>query len=304
MFLRSSFPPQRAGINRIELIVVVNLIALASLLLIPACQRARVSDARSQSVNNLKQIGVAAQSFHDGNKRLPFNGITPGAALVNTAGVAYHGNAVSHSPTSGSWLFQISPYIDQQVIFGLSGVAGSAEVPVKFLTTGIQTYLCPGRGRPSFEDGKGPWSDYFINNYINDPANADKPDNPDEKRTLIGIKDGTSNTIFAGHGNIARGDYARSKNVAGSSNIFEGGTQGTMRGGPKWVKGRAPLVSIQRDSDAAPVLGAGGWGGPYPQGALMVWCDGTVRMVPYSTQLNVFGAYLTPTGNEDVALPD
>ena len=54
------------------------------------------------------------------------------------------------------------------------------------------------------------------------------------------------------------------------------------------------------------------WGGPFPQGALFVWCDGTVRMVPYSTSQNpgsatnisCFGAYLTPTNGEAATLPD
>lgn len=299
MFLRSSFPPQRAGINRIELIVVVNLIALASLLLIPACQRhSNGSSARTQSVNNLKQIGIAAQSFHDGNKRLPFNGCDREPADKDD--LKYSAAARSNSPTSGSWLFQILPYIDQQVMFNLNG----NDTTKGFTTMGVQAYLCPLRGRPSYEEGKGPWSDYFINNYLNDAANADRPDNPDGRRTLVGITDGSSNTIFAGHGNVARLDYASSRNVAGSSNIFEGGTQGTMRGGPKWMKGRAPIVWIQRDSDVLPDLTAGGWGGPVPQGALMAWCDGTVRLVPYATPLGVVGAYMTPAGNEDVALPD
>src|SRR5262249_39625432 len=104
--------------------------------------------------------------------------------------------------------------------------------------------------------------------------------------------------------NIATTDYAKTKDVAGSSTIFVGGTQGTMRGGPKWVKGTRPHVMLERDSATPALLAAGGWGGPYPQGALMVWCDGTVRMVAYTTPADVVGAYMTPTGREEVALPD
>ena len=51
------------------------------------------------------------------------------------------------------------------------------------------------------------------------------PNNPDKKRTLDGITDGTSNTICAGQGNIATGDYSKTKGVHGSSNIYAGGTQ-------------------------------------------------------------------------------
>ena len=59
MFLRSSFPPQRSGMNRIEVSVILNLLCFTFLLALPACYRARVSDGRTQSVNNLKQIGLA-----------------------------------------------------------------------------------------------------------------------------------------------------------------------------------------------------------------------------------------------------
>lgn len=278
MFHRSSFPPPRAGFSRVDVIVAVNLLVLATLLLIPACQKVRTPATRTQSTNNLKQIGLAMESFHDVYKRLPMNGTRA---------------ALAKDPTSGSWAFQILPMIDQMPLFNELNATAS-----------VYAYMCPARGRPSVEDGKGAWSDYFINNYLNDPANADRPDNADARRTMLEITDGTSNTIFAGHGNIATGDYPKNKNVAGSSNIFQGGTQGTMRGGPKWVKGTAPKVSLQRDSATPAVLEAGGWGGPYSQGALMCFCDGTVRMIPYNTPADVFGAYLTPTGQEEVQLPD
>jgi len=306
MFLRSSFPPQRAGINRIELIVAVNLLVLTILLLIPACQNHRGrNDGRTQSINNLKQIGLAMHDFFDTNKRLPFNGIAPGTKVKpEGSSLTYYGNAVSDASSSGSWLFQILPYLDQVPMYRLSGKGGSDTIPANLLNTGVSSYICPGRIRQSFEDGKGPWSDYFINNYLNNPTNAGKPDGPDAKVTLLSITDGSSNTIFAGHGNIATTDYSKTKNVAGSSSIFVGGTQGTMRGGPAWVKGQRPLVALQRDSATPVVLAAGGWGGPYPIGALMVWCDATVRQVSYTTRPDVVGAYMTPNGEEKVELPD
>jgi len=288
--------------NRIDVTVLLSVLVMAFLLLLPACQRRIDSGARTQSVNNLKQIGLGMQSFHDFNKRFPFNGIAPGSKFKpEESALTYYGNAVTDSATSGSWLFQILPFVDQQPMYHLSGVAESDTIPASMHNTGVQTYMCPLRGRQAYANGKGPWSDYFINNYINDPVNASMPDNPDVKRTLLGIEDGTSNTIFAGHGNIATTDYAKTNNVAGSSTIFVGGTQGTMRGGPAWVKGTPTRVPLQRDSATPQPTG---WGGPYPQGALMVWCDGTVRMVPYTASPEVFGAYLTPIGAEEVALPD
>jgi hypothetical protein len=158
------------------------------------------------------------------------------------------------------------------------------------------------RGRPPVEINLGAWTDYFLNNYLNDPKNASIPNNADKKVKLEDITDGSSNTVMIGQGNIATGDYAKNAGVFGSTNIFVGGGSGTMRAGMTWAPGHTPTVVLQRDSSLPPNLGGGGWGGPYPQGALMAMGDATVRMFPYS--MNNFGAFLTPTGGEKDGLPD
>ena len=168
---------------------------------------------------------------------------------------------------------------------------------------GFAFYMCPGRGRPDREDGKGGWSDYFINNYLNDPGNAETPDNADAKRQLKEITDGAAYTIFAGHGNISTLDYEKTSGGVGSSNIFLGGTFGTARAGPNWKPGATVSVTLQRDSEEPPDFTQGGWGGPFPQGGFFVFCDGTVRLLQYDMSGQVFGALLTPTGNEKVELP-
>ena len=269
--------------SRVETLVLGNLLVLAIGLLIPACNQIRIRDgnggARMQSTNNLKNIGLAMHSFHDANKRLPYNGTK---------------EAVANDPTSGSWAFQILPYIDQAALF--------ANPTAKNI--GIAAYMDPGRGRQGYITDGPPWSDYFINNYLNDPKNAATPNNPDAKVAFHDITDGASNTLFAGQGNISTADYSKTSEVAGSGSIFVGGTSGTMRAGPTWEKGKPLSVAIQRDSASPPDLAKGGWGGPYPQGCLFVFVDATVRMVPYSTAPTTVGAMLTPTGGEEVVIPD
>jgi hypothetical protein len=262
--------------------------AVAIALCVPSVERVRGVAARTQSTNNLKQIALACHSFHDANKRLPFNGSD--ASPAKFPEVKYSKAAVNGTFVSGSWAFQIVSYIDSSPLFNNIDAHKNA---------GLTCYMCPGRGRPTFENPGGAWTDYFYNNYLNDPLQAAKPDAPDARRTLVGITDGTSNTILVGHGNINTAQYASNANVIGSTNIFLGGTTGTMRAGDN---GKANPTGVTLNRDAAEDPDMGSWGGPFPQGGLMAMGDATVRMLPYSMQN--LGAFLTPTGGEVVTLPD
>jgi prepilin-type N-terminal cleavage/methylation domain-containing protein len=294
---RTVLPRQNKGFTLIELLVVIAIIAILIALLVPAVQKVREAAARTQSTNNLKQICLAFQSFHDANKRLPYNGTT---AAYTVSGVSYGGAAVANNNTTGSGWFMILPYIDQTPMFTAAST-----------TAGIAAFMCPGRGRPSLSTIPGAWTDYFINPYINDGGGNVTAQ--DTRRTMVGITDGSSNTIFAGHGQIIPTQYSLTTGVAGSGAIFAGGTTGTAR------SNTTALQVFARDNNATTAAQAPTyWGGPFPQGGLMGIADGTVRMFPYSmpggtitagvcTPANTpttFGYFLTPSGGEASILPD
>ena len=287
--MRVSTTRLRHGSAKVNLLIAIIVVGLAVALIITAVRKTREAEARTQSINNLKQIGLGMQSFHDGNKNVPFNGadFTVGTANYKTEA------DLNRSPITGSWGFQILPY-----------TISLMHLWPKVREIELWVLYCPGRGRPKREDGKGAWSDYFINNYLNYPDKAEAPDNPRARRNFDDITDGVSNTIFAGHGNLATGDYGKTREVVGCSNIFLGGTWGTARAGPNWKLGAPLHVELRRDSAEPPDFTKGGWGGPFPQGGLFVFCDGTVRTLPYSMSGEVFAALLTPTGEDKIGLAD
>jgi prepilin-type N-terminal cleavage/methylation domain-containing protein len=303
--MRQRLSMRKAGFTLIELLVVIAIIAILIALLVPAVQKVREAAARTQSTNNLKQLGLACQSFHDANKRLPFNGVAANTTIGTTL---YYTQGSSSTFTSGSWQFQILSYIDQTPLFMNAATAPSA---------GLAGYMCPGRGRPTYDTSTGwPWQDYFLNVYINEGVPGTTPTGAaqDTKRTMVGITDGTSNTIVAGHGSIGQAQYSLSTTLAALSGpINLGGTTATCRGGvavPAAVAAGVlpigPAVVLQRDPLAAMVgsMAANTWGSSFAQGGLMGMMDGTVRMFPYSMSLANFGGFLTPSAGEVVTLPD
>lgn len=286
MRLASRLKQRSKGFTLIELLVVIAIIAILIALLVPAVQKVREAAARTQSTNNLKNIGLTFHSFNDAVKRLPFNGTKVAAGGDNT---------------SGSWAFMILPYIDQQPMFATINKA-----------TGISAFMCPGRGRPAVS-ANGAWSDYQINPYVNSPTGALA--GADTKRTMVSITDGTSNTIFVGHGQVAQGAYSLTAVAPtnGRGDIYTAGTAGTARS-----NGTTAQINARDPAGNEATAQAANWGGPFPQGALMCMGDGTVRMFPYGTYTGgaisasgstttggtLLGAFLTPSGGEPVTLPD
>ena len=273
----------RRAFTLIELLVVIAIIAILIGLLLPAIQKVREAAARSNSTNNLKQIGLGAQNHNDQLNCLPWNGCSNNAAAVApyTEGVAQAGK-----PYTGSWCFQILPYIEQDNMFKTAALQY------------VKTFACPGRARGNA--GAPPtnfYTDYAINCFLNTsnmlaqvaiPAGVaavaagnnsiNSPCVGRSFQTIISL-DGSSNTLFAGHKYVPT-DLYQTLNAATSDG---GGANASL---PGTVNSGRGCIADGRDVKSAttPLINTSGaqWGGPFPSGGLFVFVDGSVRTLPFS----------------------
>jgi prepilin-type N-terminal cleavage/methylation domain-containing protein/prepilin-type processing-associated H-X9-DG protein len=93
----------RTGFTLIELLVVIAIIGILIGMLLPAVQKIRESALRSDCANNLKQIGLALQSYHDANQGFP-----PGYRAFGP----YLDGSADTSPGWG-WAAYILPFLEQ-----------------------------------------------------------------------------------------------------------------------------------------------------------------------------------------------
>ena len=193
--------PRFSGFTLIELLVVIAIIGVLVGLLLPAVQQSREAARRISCTNNVKQLMLAYQNYHDAFRR-----------VVR----AYHGPGWLTPGKRGTAFWELMPFNEQSALY--DSAAGDSYGTGSPRFQQIPGFRCPTDTRPVSHYYPGvPWAlgNYAINFQVagrpehnntssgcgtngfvsDDPAQTNMTPNTDIGRLFT---DGTSKTIVFG----------------------------------------------------------------------------------------------------------
>jgi prepilin-type N-terminal cleavage/methylation domain-containing protein/prepilin-type processing-associated H-X9-DG protein len=186
---------RRLAFTLVELLVVIAIIGILVALLLPAIQAAREAARRSECLNNLKQLGVAHQNYHD-----TFN------SFVYRKGGTNGSDSATSNRGRRSGFISLLPFLEQQgmwenIVNGTPPEGPSAWSGWGPWNDAPDSLLCPSDAGYPNKDGRH-------NSYafcIGDRAENANNQNGATVRGVFGVNqtvtfaqilDGTSNTIL------------------------------------------------------------------------------------------------------------
>lgn len=302
------------GFTLLELLIVLGIVTLLLQLMLPAILAAREAARRAQCQSNLRQIGVACHNHVNNLSRLPTGGW----------GFLWVGDPERGTDRRqpGGWIYNLLPYVEQAELYQLA--AGSDEqekraAATRVCETPLSVFLCPSRRRTRLYKYRKPElyplrnahtpeycakSDYAANagdHYVDGPpgpeslADADRPDYDWINRSqmtgvvfqrselrLSHITDGTTLTYLVGEKYLEAEHYKDGHGGGDDQTMYVGYDQDVNR----WTSFEGNPNPPLRDRPA--LRDWARFGSAHPRGCHFLMCDGSVRVVGYDIDGEVY----------------
>ena len=255
------------GFTLVEVLVVVAIVALLVALLLPAVQAAREAARRARCANNLKQLALAMQGYHDANGCFPPGGLPSRRLYIpfNCGGLGSWSAQsrmlpyLEQGPLSDAINFQVCN-INDPITQAINSTAVMARVGV---------FLCPSSPSPGGTihdwDIEAPGNNYFASVGPSLNYDGERSEGPANGVFMwggraIGVRDvldGTSHSIAFGEWRTGDFDDSRlsiPQDVVTLSGVYPGGASNshdarmTMPAGasdfPAWLAACATAAGV------------------------------------------------------------
>jgi prepilin-type N-terminal cleavage/methylation domain-containing protein/prepilin-type processing-associated H-X9-DG protein len=284
-------PPRRLGFTLIELLVVIAIIAVLIGILLPAIQKVREAASRSACSNNLHQLGVALQGYHDA-----YGGFPPG-------------RIVRPNGATQNWAALVLPFIEETALyqrynFNADWTAAANDSGVN--QTPIKLFVCPSAPAGRVGANNRGILDYPAINQVHRPnpfaLNGLPPSDPtyvgvlgnNVSRPIVTILDGTTHTLLLAE-DAGRNQSWEMGQLKGS--LSESGAWANP-GGAIVVSGFNPATGTIPGPVAVNGCNSQNVYAFHPGQAGGLFADGSVRFLKSSTSVDVLIALTTRKGRE------
>lgn len=313
----------RRGFTLIELLVVIAIIALLIALLIPAVQQAREAARRTECLNNMKQLGIAAHNYHDVNKCFPSGWIcqagtptctpqtpAPGTnpqPIVDTQIIESKPTRLMIEPIAANgaqqlwnisdmwgWHSMIVAEMDAatlQIDFKMQKLPGNSNWTA--IQNSIKSYVCPSSALAGGRPGGWGYTTYKV--CMGSGLTASGQPNyqngigyMNSQVNTASISDGTTSTIMFGESQYGFWGDALSCCVR---------VPAQSEGRPSLFDYNTGLIPV---SAPASVYAIFGFGSMHPQVVAFTMSDGSARLINKNIDINVMGAISSRNGREQI----
>ncbi len=263
----------REGFSLIEVLVVIAIIGLLVALLLPAVQAARESARRSQCLNNLKQHGVALNTYSTSVDAFPIGYIF----WPKSSGVA----------PGWAWSTAILPQLEQGPIYSAININVPIDLPANITarTSALSIYVCPSDRKTGVftrtsQLAGGPIDvttiSYAASQGVSNSGTGVGMFQPNKSTRPRDLKDGASNTIALGE----RPSFVVQNAWVGALSDGQGGEQ---------------VLASSLDPSAA---SSSAFSGPHSGVVQFLMADGSARPIKMTINPKVFQALTTRSGRE------